>query len=200
MRVLGGDADRPLRDAEEEVDGAVERVDDPAHAARALAVAALLPQDAVVGPGGRDPLADQPLGVVVGLGDEVGRRALGRDPQLRARGTPRAAARPPRGRPPRPARAARPCVMPPPPGAARASRGPARAGRRARRSRASESGGPTSWTPSGKPSPREPGGHRDGRLAGVVEGAAVGREAHHCRRGCGRRRGRRTRAPAAAGG
>ena len=82
--VLAGDADRPLRDAEEEVDRAVERVDDPAHAARARVVAALLPQHAVVRAGGGDPLADQVLGGVVGLGDEVGRRALGGDPQLRA--------------------------------------------------------------------------------------------------------------------
>ena len=68
-----GDADRPLRDAEEEVHGAVERIDDPAHGARTGAVAALLTEDSVVGPGGRQALADQPLGVVVGLGDEVGR-------------------------------------------------------------------------------------------------------------------------------
>ena len=53
--------------------------------------------------------------------------------------------------------------------------------------RASESGGPTSWTPSGKPSVVKPAGTDDGGLAGVVEGAAVGREAHHCRRACAAR-------------
>ena len=64
---------------EEEVDGAVERVDDPAQPARAGPVVALLPHDRVVGPGGLEPRADQPLGRDVGLGDEVGRRALGAD-------------------------------------------------------------------------------------------------------------------------
>ena len=45
--------------------------------------------------------------------------------------------------------------------------------------RASESGGPTSCTPSGKPSAVKPAGTRHGGLAGVVERAAVGREARH---------------------
>ena len=47
LGVLDRDADRPLRDAEEEVHRAVERVDDPAQAARARRVAALLPEDPV---------------------------------------------------------------------------------------------------------------------------------------------------------
>ena len=41
--------------------------------ARARRVAALLAQHAVVGPRGGDALADQVLGGVVGLGDQVGR-------------------------------------------------------------------------------------------------------------------------------
>ena len=49
---LGGDRDGVLRDAVEEVHGAVDRVDDPADAGRArLRVVALLAQERVVGPG-----------------------------------------------------------------------------------------------------------------------------------------------------
>ena len=52
--VLAGDAHAPQRDAGEVVDGAVERVDDPAQAGRPLAVGgALLAEDAVVGAAAR---------------------------------------------------------------------------------------------------------------------------------------------------
>src|SRR4051794_5533785 len=73
---LARDADAPLRYPEQVVDRAVERVDDPAQAAAAGDVVALLADDRVVGP----PLAhdgtDRALGVEVGRADEVGRRAL----------------------------------------------------------------------------------------------------------------------------
>ena len=52
------------------------------------------PRIAVVGPRGGEPLADQPLGGVVGLGDEVGRARLGGHVHEPGRRTPRAVAAP----------------------------------------------------------------------------------------------------------
>ncbi len=176
MLVLGSDADRPLRDAEEEVDRAVERIDDPAHAARALEVAALLPQHAVVGPRGGDPLADQVLGVVVGLADEVGRRALARDPQLRA--VERVAQERARLAGDRLGQRAQ-----------LAGRHAATAGRcdgpvarllelgRERDEPRLGVGRADELHAEREAVGREAGGHRDRGLAGVVEGAGVGREA-----------------------
>ena len=84
MLVLDRDRDRPLREPEEEVGRAVERVDDPAQAGAARVVGALLPQEAVAGPRGRDAPEDQLLRRLVGRGHEVGRRALGLDLDRRA--------------------------------------------------------------------------------------------------------------------
>ena len=80
--VLQGDRDRPVRQAVQEVDRAVERIDDPA-AGRVLALhlGALLAEPAV----GRARLgqfvADDLLGLEVGAADEVA-RALGGDLQV----------------------------------------------------------------------------------------------------------------------
>ena len=82
LLVLDRDRDAPLRDPEQEVRGAVERVDDPAQPAAAARVRALLAEHPVVRPGGEQAVADQLLGRDVGLGDEVGRAALRLDPQL----------------------------------------------------------------------------------------------------------------------
>ena len=70
---------------------------------------------------------------------------------------------------------------------ARTTRGPARAGRRARRAAPRTSNGPTSCTASGKPSGVKPAGTDDRRLAGVVERAAVGRAARLADERSGRR-------------
>src|SRR5690606_778147 len=80
---LHGDAHRPLGQAVQEVDGAVDRVDDPADPPAAGAEAVLLPEDGVVRPGLADPAADQLLGGVVQRGHHVGRARLGLD-DLRA--------------------------------------------------------------------------------------------------------------------
>ena len=71
---LGRDRDGVLREAVEEVDGAVDRVDDPADPGGAGLVVALLAEEPVVGAGGADPAADQLLARPVDLGDHVGRR------------------------------------------------------------------------------------------------------------------------------
>ena len=85
--------------------------------------------------------------------------------------TPRAAGRPPRGRSARRARSrrdVRDAVRPRPLRSICAA---------SESSVASSSARPTSWTASGKPSGGEAGRHRGGRLAGVVEGRAVGHPA-----------------------
>ena len=101
------------------------------------------------------------------------------DPQLRARGTRRAAARPPRGRPTRPARAARPWSCRHRRAVRRPSRARARAGRRARSAAPRSRAGRRAGRRAGSRRAVKPGGHRDGGLAGVVERAGVGREADH---------------------
>ena len=84
MRVAHRHADRPPRDPVEEVDGAVERVDDPAQPARALVVGALLlGEERVVGAALRDQRADRALRREVGLADRIGRRRLARDARSR---------------------------------------------------------------------------------------------------------------------
>ena len=60
---------------------AVERVDHPADAARALARGALLTEQAVVRPRGQDALHDQPLGLAVDLAHGIGGGGLGLDVQ-----------------------------------------------------------------------------------------------------------------------
>src|SRR5690606_15672464 len=66
-------------DAVEEVDRAVDRVDDPGDAGAALPrSAALLAEEPVLGPGRPQPCTDQLLDGPVGLGHDVGGRALRR--------------------------------------------------------------------------------------------------------------------------
>ena len=79
-RVAAGDRDGPLRDAVEEVDGAVERIDDPFEAARAHGSRALLAEQAVARPLAAQEADDQRLGVAVGIRDRIGLRALVVDP------------------------------------------------------------------------------------------------------------------------
>ena len=74
---LGRDRDRELQQPVEEVDGAVDRVDDPAHAARAGDVVALLAEHGVVGPRREEPGPDQLLRRPVGQGDDVDVAGLG---------------------------------------------------------------------------------------------------------------------------
>ena len=83
--VLAGDADAPQRDPGEVVDGAVERVDDPAQAGRPVAVGgALLAEDPVIGAAAGEHGGDRGLGGPVGVRDEVGRALLGAEPARRA--------------------------------------------------------------------------------------------------------------------
>ena len=73
-RVVAGDAHRPLRDAEEEVDGAVERVDDPAQARSCPATSP--PSSPRIPSCGRRAASSARIGRLggeVGLADEVGR-------------------------------------------------------------------------------------------------------------------------------
>ena len=71
-----------MRDAVEEVGGAVERIDDPARLVGiALDLAAFLEQEAPVGPRVAQFLDDRLLGALVGHRDEVG-RPLAADLQL----------------------------------------------------------------------------------------------------------------------
>ncbi len=63
------------------VGGTVERVDDPAHPARALQQAALLSEQAVARPFGAEAIDDEGLGLLVHLADHVGGRGLGLDGQ-----------------------------------------------------------------------------------------------------------------------
>jgi hypothetical protein len=79
--VLRRDRHAPLRDPVEEVHGAVERVDDPAQARRATAVATgvLLAEDPVVRACVEQRLDDGALRRTVGLADGIGRRGLGAD-------------------------------------------------------------------------------------------------------------------------
>src|SRR5262249_33189253 len=73
---LDADRDREMRNAVQEVEGAVERVDDPAvGGVLAGGSAALLQQQAVVGPGLGQLALEDIFRTEVGLGDEV-RRAL----------------------------------------------------------------------------------------------------------------------------
>ena len=79
--ILGGHADAPLGQAEEEVDGPVERVDHPANAGRLglaqCCLASLLPQQPVARTRRRQQVADRALGGEVGRAHQVGRRRLG---------------------------------------------------------------------------------------------------------------------------
>ena len=71
-----------MRNAVQEIGGAVERIDDEAvGAVGALDLAALLHQEAVAGPGAGQLVEHDLLGAVVGGGDEIG-GALDRDLQL----------------------------------------------------------------------------------------------------------------------
>jgi hypothetical protein len=76
LAVLEGDAHRPGGKSVEEVDRPVERIDDPAPPALALAARALFGEQAVARTLGREQLADGPLGLAVGVGDQVGLRGL----------------------------------------------------------------------------------------------------------------------------
>ena len=85
VAVLQRHAHRPGGEAVEEVDRAVERVHDPAPPARGPAARALLADQAVVRPLGLEQLPDRPLGLPIGVRDQIGRRrlrgdALGRPP------------------------------------------------------------------------------------------------------------------------
>ena len=59
-----------MRDAAEEIGGAVDRVDDPQRRAL-LAEPALLAEHGIVAEGGAEALHDQVLGLLVGLRDEI---------------------------------------------------------------------------------------------------------------------------------
>ena len=79
---LQADRDRKLRDAVQEVGGAVERIDDPGVAlVGAFAAAAFLADEAVARPRLGEVLVQHFLGALVGLGDEV-RRPLQRHLQM----------------------------------------------------------------------------------------------------------------------
>lgn len=78
---LAGDADAPARNPVEEVDRAVEWIDDPATAAAAEHVVALLADDPVVRRVASQQGPDGLLGGDVGLADRVDRAALGLDPE-----------------------------------------------------------------------------------------------------------------------
>ena len=79
---LQADRDRELRDAVQEVGGAVERIDDPGVAlVGAFAAAAFLADEAVARPRLGEVLVQHFLGALVGLGDEV-RRPLQRHLQM----------------------------------------------------------------------------------------------------------------------
>ena len=105
---LRGDGDRPGGIAVQVVDRPVDRVDDPAHPAGARDVAAFLAEQPVVGPGGQQARPDELLGRVIHLGDDVGRRALGRQRRYARLSRPASSDSRPRGRPPGPARAGSP--------------------------------------------------------------------------------------------
>ena len=91
---LGGDRHGVLRDAVEEVHGAVDRVDDPADAGGAGLVVALLAQEPVVGAGVEERPPDQPLGAPVGLGDHVDVAGLGGGDRRRRGRAPDSISRP----------------------------------------------------------------------------------------------------------
>ena len=183
--VLARDAHAPLRDAEQEVDGPVERVDDPAQPARARPVVALLAEDRVVGPRRLEPRADQPLGRDVRLGDEVCRRALRADRQAAVaepRRTPRAARRRPRARSSVASASSSACRL------TRRARDGGRASpwsasswAESESSVASSPVRPTSWTATGRPLGRRLDRHRRGGLARVVPQREVRREVRHRR-------------------
>ena len=65
-----------MRDAVEEVDGAVDRVDDPGEAARAASAPRLLAEERVVGPQLEKSAADERLGVAVDLRHDIHRGGL----------------------------------------------------------------------------------------------------------------------------
>src|SRR3712207_4455060 len=80
--ILDRDRDGEVRDAVEEVRGAVERIDDPARLALvARDLALLLEQEAEVGARLAQDVSDRPLGGAVGVRHEI-RRALARDLEL----------------------------------------------------------------------------------------------------------------------
>ena len=87
---LSGDAHRPVRQAVQVVDGAVQRIDDPADPAVA-GFAPFLAEDGVAGPLRPDPLRDHHLGCAVHLGDHVGGAGLGAGDLRAALGAGRAA-------------------------------------------------------------------------------------------------------------
>jgi hypothetical protein len=77
--VLEADRDAPVRDAGEEVERAVDAVDDPAAGGRAGSAGAFLAEERVVRALGFEEGDDRPLGGGVGFADEVGGRQLGLD-------------------------------------------------------------------------------------------------------------------------
>jgi hypothetical protein len=80
--VFQRDRDRPVRQAVQEVGGAVQRIDDPAPG-RVLApvLAGFLAQPAIGRAAAQQIFLDHPLGLAVGLGHEIA-RTLGRDLQV----------------------------------------------------------------------------------------------------------------------
>ena len=94
---LDGDRDGVGGIAVDVVGGAVERVDDPAHPARALPGGALLAEQRVVGARGAQPSTIRRSASLVDLADEVGGRRLGLDAQRVVAG-PRVDAPRPRAR------------------------------------------------------------------------------------------------------
>ena len=86
----GGDGHGVLRDAVEEVHGAVDRVDDPGRPRSSEAAAApSSPTNPSSGSRGHQPVEDQPLGGLVDLGDDVDRAGLGARRPRRRRGCAR---------------------------------------------------------------------------------------------------------------
>ncbi len=75
---LGRDRHRPVRQVVEEVHRAVQRIDDPAHPARARVVGPLLAQQAVTWTHLAQPARDQLLGRPVERGDDICGGRLGR--------------------------------------------------------------------------------------------------------------------------
>ncbi len=75
---LGRDRHRPVRQVVEEVHRAVQRIDDPAHPARARVVGPLLAQQAVARTHLAQPARDQLLGRPVECGDDIRGGRLGR--------------------------------------------------------------------------------------------------------------------------
>jgi hypothetical protein len=81
--VLARDAHRPLRDSEDEIRRAVERIDDPAPAARAGREAGLLAEDRILRVRRADRTHDDLLGRAIGVGHQIRRARLRSDPGAR---------------------------------------------------------------------------------------------------------------------